>query len=50
MPIDDFKTKQFVSDESAREAELVKLIEWDIYAFMYIPNYLAEAGFEIRKG
>ena len=27
---------------------LSSLIEWDIYAFMYIPNYLAEAKYEIK--
>jgi len=30
-----------------KEDRLVELIEWDIYAFMYIPNYLSESGLEI---
>ena len=42
MPLSNFS--KYFSDEQ----RLMELIEWDIYAFMYIPNYLAEANYEIR--
>ncbi len=41
LPIADFPN--YFTDKNRLE----KLIEWDIYALMYIPNYLAEGGYEI---
>jgi len=41
IPLEEFP-KHFQNEQ-----RLTELIEWDIYAFMYIPNYLAEAAFEI---
>lgn len=35
--------------ENFEEEKLNALIEWDIYSFVYIPNYLAEAGYEIYE-
>jgi hypothetical protein len=49
LPIEEFKNTYFVKEQERHASELVKLIEWDIYAFMYIPNYLAAAGYEIVK-
>ena len=49
LPIEEFRETDFVKEEERRASELVKLIEWDIYAFMYIPNYLAAAGYKIEK-
>ena len=43
LPIKDFP-KYFNEDK-----RLKQLIEWDIYSFMYLPNYMAEAGYEIVK-
>ncbi|MEA3499032.1 MAG: hypothetical protein U9R16_08235, partial [Campylobacterota bacterium] len=41
LPIEDFP--KYFKDKK----RLTDLIEWDIYSFMYLPNYLAEAGYEI---
>ena len=49
LPLEAFKTAKFTKGTDASEAELIKLIEWDIYAFMYIPNYLAEAGYALES-
>ena len=49
LPIEEFRITQFVKDDSQKLSELVKLIEWDIYSFMYIPNYLGEAGYMLKE-
>ncbi len=43
LPIDEFP--KYFQDKK----ELSNLIEWDIYSYMYIPNYFAELGFELRE-
>ncbi len=45
LPIEEFRITKFIEDDSKRDQELVTLIEWDIYSFMYLPNYLGEAGY-----
>ena len=49
MPLEDFPSKTFVEDPKMRDAELTKLIEWDIYAFVFIPNYLAENNYILEE-
>jgi hypothetical protein len=39
MPLCEFK-----------KPELQLTVIYDIYAILYIPNYLANAGYEIKKG
>lgn len=49
LPMEEFRITQFVQEDSKREEELIKLIEWDIYSFMYIPNYLGEARYILKE-
>ena len=49
LPIEEFRITKFIDDDTLRDQELTKLIEWDIYSFMYIPNYLSEAGYILQE-
>ncbi|MCK5538666.1 MAG: hypothetical protein KAI79_17715, partial [Bacteroidales bacterium] len=47
IPILDFP--RYIPSCFKDNEELSELIEWDIYSFMYIPNYLAEARYKLRS-
>jgi hypothetical protein len=49
IPIEEFPYKKFVENPCDLKTELKKLIEWDIYSFIFIPNYLAETGYILQE-
>ena len=49
IPLQDFPSTQFSEDEKIQEKTTLEYLMWDIYSFMYIPNYLAEAGYILEK-
>ena len=49
LPLEEFPSKKFTEDESKKDEVLEVLIKWDIYAFIFIPNYLAETGYILEE-
>jgi len=49
IPLQDFPSTQFSEDEKIQEKTTLEYLMWDIYSFMYLPNYLAEAGYVLEK-